>query len=770
MIEELVERGFAYESDGDVYFRVARYPGVRPPRGQRLDQVEEQEPNPLKEDPRDFALWKAKKPRRGHVVGVAVGAGPAGLAHRVLGDVREAPRAGVRDPRRRPRPRLPAPRERDRAVARARPTASRTSGCTTGCSSSAARRCTSRSATSSRCRNVLDTWGRETLLVFFLTGHWRKPLDFSDATLEAAAARAEGFREVFRNASEPAPDGGVGALRGRARRRLQHAGRARGHARVARPRAPAARARRLRARVARRGGRGAAGGRRARRAAGRARGRRATSTRPIGSAARSRRPAGTCATRPTASGSCRADDHASSSTGGTPRASCTAARGEVLEIVGHGARGEPDPVARLRPAAAREAGARALRGGGDARPPGRRRLVRAVPLRRRVRAREAETPLLVCLDQVTDPHNLGAVVRSAEGAGATGVVVPAHGSVRVTPAVCRASAGAVEHLPVAVVPEPRALSRATSRATTCGRTPPTRRGRCPLWDADLTGGVALVFGAEGKGVRPLVRRTCDATVSIPLGGQGRLAQRLRRRRRAALRGAAPADGSPMAEPTLYLFDGYNLLHAGDVRGSRRARRHARELRRGCGARAGVVVFDGVGEERDDRAARDPASRRTRTTCSSGSPPRTARPSSSASSPRTPPCAGRRGQEVRKLASRAFLAELAPRRARRARADAAPAAASATGSTPRRASSSSGSAAASRNADARPARRPARGPRRRSGPSRRAGYACCGYRLGSRPLVLEAGEPLEPASAGTSSTCRAASSSRAGARPGRWSRR
>src|SRR3954463_14383785 len=62
-----------------------------------------------------------------------------------------------------------------------------------------------------------------------------------------------------------------------------------------------------------------------------------------------------------------------------------------------------------------------------------------------------EAPLLVCLDQVTDPHNLGAVCRSAEGGGATGVVLPAHGAARVTPAVCRAAAGAVEHLPVAVV-------------------------------------------------------------------------------------------------------------------------------------------------------------------------------------------------------------------------------------------------------------------------------------------------------------------------------
>jgi len=67
-----------------------------------------------------------------------------------------------------------------------------------------------------------------------------------------------------------------------------------------------------------------------------------------------------------------------------------------------------------------------------------------------------ERPLLACLDQVSDPRNLGAVCRSAEGAGATGIVVPAHGSARVTAAVCRASAGAVEHLPVAVV---KTLSR-----------------------------------------------------------------------------------------------------------------------------------------------------------------------------------------------------------------------------------------------------------------------------------------------------------------------
>jgi 23S rRNA (guanosine2251-2'-O)-methyltransferase len=129
-----------------------------------------------------------------------------------------------------------------------------------------------------------------------------------------------------------------------------------------------------------------------------------------------------------------------------------------------------------------------------------------------------QAPLLVCLDQVTDPHNLGAVARTADGVGATGVVVPAHGSVRVTPAVCRASAGAVEHVPIAVVPN---LARylAEVKSNDLWAYAADAEGTVSMWDADLTGGVALVLGAEGKGVRPLVRRTCDAAVSIPLQGK-----------------------------------------------------------------------------------------------------------------------------------------------------------------------------------------------------------------------------------------------------------
>ena len=130
-----------------------------------------------------------------------------------------------------------------------------------------------------------------------------------------------------------------------------------------------------------------------------------------------------------------------------------------------------------------------------------------------------ERPLVACLDQVTDPHNLGAVCRSAEGAGASGVVVPAHRSARVTAAVCRASAGAVEHLSVAVVPNLARYLADVKRADLWVYAAALDGESTPVWDADLSGGVALVFGAEGKGLRPLVRRTCDAAVAVPLAGR-----------------------------------------------------------------------------------------------------------------------------------------------------------------------------------------------------------------------------------------------------------
>ena len=130
----------------------------------------------------------------------------------------------------------------------------------------------------------------------------------------------------------------------------------------------------------------------------------------------------------------------------------------------------------------------------------------------------ADRPLLAVLDRITDPRNLGAVCRSAEGAGATGVVVPAHGSAVVTPAVARSSAGAIEHLPIAVVTN---LARYLEEVKGPGLWVYGAAGEAQqsMWHADLTGGLALVFGAEGKGLRPLVRRSCDMLVSIPVAGE-----------------------------------------------------------------------------------------------------------------------------------------------------------------------------------------------------------------------------------------------------------
>jgi 23S rRNA (guanosine2251-2'-O)-methyltransferase len=131
----------------------------------------------------------------------------------------------------------------------------------------------------------------------------------------------------------------------------------------------------------------------------------------------------------------------------------------------------------------------------------------------------AGRPLLAVLDRVTDPRNLGAVCRSAEGAGATGVVVPAHGSAVVTPAVARASAGAVEHLPVAVVTNLARYLEEVKGGDLWVFGAAGEAAAKPMWETDLSGGAAIVLGAEGKGLRPLVRRTCDALVSIPLYGQ-----------------------------------------------------------------------------------------------------------------------------------------------------------------------------------------------------------------------------------------------------------
>lgn len=129
-----------------------------------------------------------------------------------------------------------------------------------------------------------------------------------------------------------------------------------------------------------------------------------------------------------------------------------------------------------------------------------------------------ERALLVALDEVTDPQNLGAICRSAECAGATGVVLPERRSAGVTPAVCKASAGAVEHLPLAIV---RNLADWLGEAKKAGLwTYGADAGGSLAYDeVDWAGGVVLVLGSEGRGLRPRVAAACDALVSLPMRGR-----------------------------------------------------------------------------------------------------------------------------------------------------------------------------------------------------------------------------------------------------------
>ena len=130
----------------------------------------------------------------------------------------------------------------------------------------------------------------------------------------------------------------------------------------------------------------------------------------------------------------------------------------------------------------------------------------------------AGAPFLLALDGITDPGNFGAVLRTAECAGVTGVVLPRHRSARVTPTVAKAAAGAVEHLRFAVVPGLPSALRTLSRhdVWTVGL---DAAGTRPLHELELSGeAVALVLGSEGRGLSRLVAQRCDVLASIPLRG------------------------------------------------------------------------------------------------------------------------------------------------------------------------------------------------------------------------------------------------------------
>ncbi len=205
LIEQLLERGFAYEVEGDVYYRVAQFPDYGRLSRQRLDQMEEQEPNPLKGDPRDFALWKANKPGEDTWWDSPWGRGRPGwhiecsaMSEKYLGTSFEIHGGGLD---------LKFPHhENEIAQSRALGHGFAHIWMHNGMLSMRGTEMHKSIGNDVSLRDALDRWGRETLLFFFLTGHWRKPLEYSEETLEQARAQLETLRNVFRSPSEPVGD------------------------------------------------------------------------------------------------------------------------------------------------------------------------------------------------------------------------------------------------------------------------------------------------------------------------------------------------------------------------------------------------------------------------------------------------------------------------------------------------------------------------------------------------------------------------------------
>jgi cysteinyl-tRNA synthetase len=203
-IEELVATGHAYPAGGDVYFRVASFPEYGRLSGQRPDQVEQgEEPSPLKEDPRDFALWKANKPATEDTWWESPwGRGRPGwhiecsaMAEEIYGPAFEIHGGGLD---------LVFPHhENEVAQSRALGHPFAQIWAHNGMLQFTGEKMSKSSGNVETIREAIDTWGRETILVFFLTASWRKPIDYSEETMRQAAARLETLRNAFtRDASE----------------------------------------------------------------------------------------------------------------------------------------------------------------------------------------------------------------------------------------------------------------------------------------------------------------------------------------------------------------------------------------------------------------------------------------------------------------------------------------------------------------------------------------------------------------------------------------
>lgn len=131
---------------------------------------------------------------------------------------------------------------------------------------------------------------------------------------------------------------------------------------------------------------------------------------------------------------------------------------------------------------------------------------------------DGQPPLLVILDEINDPRNLGAILRTADAAGVNGVIVPRRRSAALTPAAAKTSAGAIEYVPVARVTN---LARTIDYLKDCGLWVVGAHGQAEeiYWDVDLTGPLAVVIGGEDKGLGRLVRNKCDFLVRLPMAGR-----------------------------------------------------------------------------------------------------------------------------------------------------------------------------------------------------------------------------------------------------------
>jgi cysteinyl-tRNA synthetase len=203
-IQQLITEGHAYMANGDVYFSVESFPEYGRLSGAKLEEMVAQETSDLKRDQRDFALWKSQKPNEDAAWDSPWGPGRPGwhiecsaMAEKFLSPAFEVHGGGLD---------LVFPHhENELAQSRALGHEFARIWAHNGMLRFTGEKMSKSVGNVVTLREAIDTWGRETLLVLLLGAHWRNPMDFSEETVEAAAARADRFREVFRNPSEPAP-------------------------------------------------------------------------------------------------------------------------------------------------------------------------------------------------------------------------------------------------------------------------------------------------------------------------------------------------------------------------------------------------------------------------------------------------------------------------------------------------------------------------------------------------------------------------------------